>query len=286
MIEKQQPVSDEDLDIYLFIETLKVSAGYDFSQYSEKSLRRRVAKVLNDSCVDLPTLVSTIQHDRNFAEIVVKGITVNTTELFRDPHIWRELKSKLIPRIQNLEEITVWHAGCSTGQEVYSFLILLNECGLLQKAKIIGSDINTDVLEKARLGVYKYRFNRGYIDNFNQVFNFKLDENSADYIPFSKYFDINESKDEIAVKPFLREIPSFYKHDLVLGDKSFFATDFNIIFCRNVVIYFNSNLQDKVFSMFANSLYSNGILILGLHESILGSPTSFYEKKDVVYIKR
>ncbi|HCY01233.1 MAG TPA: chemotaxis protein CheR, partial [Bacteroidales bacterium] len=158
-----------DQDLQYFVNTLKNSSKYDFSEYSDKSLKRRLQKVLSDFNLDLAGLITSIKTNAEFTERIVKEITVNTTELFRDPQIWHVLRSRILPRFKNNKNINIWHAGCSTGQEVYSMMILLNEMGLLEKAKIFASDLNTDVLEAARKGEYKYRFNIGYLDNFDKV---------------------------------------------------------------------------------------------------------------------
>jgi chemotaxis protein methyltransferase CheR len=276
----------EDQEILNFVLTLKNSSGYDFSEYSEKSLKRRLAKVLMDNKMDIAGLVIEIKKSTVFAEKIVKEITVNTTELFRDPPVWQIIRQKVLTTFRDYKTINIWHAGCSTGQEVYSMMILLNEMGLLDKAKIYGSDINGDVLDIAKKGIYKYRFNIGYLDNFDKV----IRENPLNYeiyneIPYKKYFDIDETKDHIKMLPFLSDKPMFRKHDLV-RENNIFYTKFDIILCRNVIIYFNYNLQNRVFEMFQSCLYEGGFLILGMHETILGPHASKFEKKDQLYLKK
>ena len=276
----------EDFDIQVFVSALKSSSGYDFSEYSEKSLKRRLTKVMMDNKMELIHLVAEIKKNTQFAEKIVKEITVNTTELFRDPPIWQALRFKILPSLRDLKSINIWHAGCSTGQEVYSMMILLNELGLLEKTKIYGTDINTDVLDMARKGWYKYRFNIGYLDNYDKV----IKENPYNYekysdVPYTKYFDIDKTKDYIKMNQFLSEKPIYKKHDLV-KDENIFFNKFDIILCRNVIIYFNYNLQNRVFNLFQNSLYQGGYLLLGMHETILGPMTSSFEKRDQVYIKK
>lgn len=276
----------EDIDIQFFVSALKNSSGYDFSEYSEKSLKRRLAKVLMDNKMELNQLVTEIKKNVSFAEKVVKEITVNTTELFRDPFIWQMLRFKVLPALQDNKIINIWHAGCSTGQEVYSMMILLNELGLLEKARIFGTDINSDVLDIARKGIYKYRFNIGYLDNFDKV----IKENPYNYekfndIPYSKYFEIDKVKDSMRMHPFLTEKPTYKKHDLV-RDENIFFNKFDIILCRNVIIYFNYNLQNRVFNLFSNSLYQGGFLLLGMHETILGPLAASFDKKENIYVKK
>lgn len=277
-------VSDQDLKF--FISALKISSTYDLSEYSEKSLQRRVQKLLTDNKMDINTLVGTIKTNPSFTERVIKDITVNTTELFRDPTIWHTLKYRVLPKFEQNKTINIWHAGCSTGQEVYSLMILLNEMGMYDKAKIFATDINTDVIEHAKKGEYKFRFNIGYLDNFDKVIKqnpFNYDEYND--VEYEKYFKINKIKDTIQMNSFLREKPIYRKHDLVKDGNLFFAK-FDLILCRNVIIYFNYDLQNKVFELFHSNLYPKGTLILGMHETILGPMAQKFDKKGYAYYKK
>jgi chemotaxis protein methyltransferase CheR len=272
-------------ELQLFIETLKSVSGYDFSEYSEKSLMRRIEKVLTDNQLVLSDLLNKLKQDSHFLEKIVKDITVNTTELFRDPPAWHMLKYHVLPILACKPTINIWHAGCSTGQEVYSMLILLSEMGLLEKSNIYASDINTDVIEVAKKGIYKYRFNLGYLDNFDKVL--KEDPNKPGEftdVPYSKYFEINKIKDIICINKNLLTKPVFKKHDLV-KDANPFGVTFDLILCRNVIIYFNYSLQNKVFSLFFSNLSVDGSLLLGMHESMLGPISARFEKKGQLYIK-
>lgn len=276
-------ITEQDFQLFLF--ALKTSSKYDFSDYSEKSLKRRLAKVLTDNKLNITALVNKIKNDPEFVEKTVKEITVNTTELFRDPQVWHAVKYAVLPKLKTNSNINIWHAGCSTGQEVYSMMIILNEMGLLDRVKIYASDLNTDVMQQAQKGEYKYRFNIGYLDNFDKV----IKENPYNYeeyndVPYNKYFSIDKSTDTIQMNDFLREKPVYKKHDLVRDGNSMYVK-FDIIFCRNVIIYFNYNLQSKVFDLFHRNLYDNGALILGMHETILGSYSVKYQKKGHVYYK-
>ena len=130
-----------DQDYHRFIYTLRTYSKYDFSLYSEKSMKRRLVKVLNDHQMNITDLVSRLKRDPGFVDKIVNEITVNTTELFRDPHVWHTLRFSVLPHLRNTSVINIWHAGCSTGQEVYSMLILLNELDMLEKTKIYAADI-------------------------------------------------------------------------------------------------------------------------------------------------
>ena len=275
-----------DQDINLFNTVLKGTSSYDFTEYSDKSLKRRLAKVILDHKVDVPGLLSEMKRSKEFLERVIRDITVNTTELFRDPPVWLALKNNILPNYKNSPSLNIWHAGCSTGQEVYSMMILLNEMNLLEKAKIFGTDLNSEVLNQAAKGVYKYRFNISYLDNFDKVVrdNPSNGETHAD-VPYEKYFEIDKTKDFIKMNSFLTEKPLFKKHDLVKDDNIFYSK-FDLIICRNVIIYFNYELQNKVFNLFHKNLYDGGCLVLGMHESILGPHTTNFDKKDMIYFKK
>lgn len=275
-----------DLDLQYFVSSLKTLSRYDLSNYSDKSLKRRLQKVLEDYNITIIGLINRMMNDQPFVEKVVRDITVNTTELFRDPPVWHLLRSRVLPRFKDNNTINIWHAGCSTGQEVYSMMILLNEMGMLERTKIFASDINTDVLDTAKRGTYKYRFNLNYLDNFDKV----IKQNPLNFdeykdVPYEQYFDIDKQKDIMQMKPFLVNKPIFRKHDLVTEGNVFY-NKFDLILCRNVIIYFNYALQNKVFELFHSNLYPKGGLVLGLHESILGPWASKFERLGQSYVKK
>jgi chemotaxis protein methyltransferase CheR len=137
-------------EVYKFLDAIKGVSTYDFSDYSERSFRRRIDKILSDTRMNMPELITKIGRDKDFLERVVKDITVNTTELFRDPDLWITLKYRILPKFRKNKSIFIWHAGCSSGQEIYSMLILLSELDLFDKAKVFATDINTDMLEKSK----------------------------------------------------------------------------------------------------------------------------------------
>jgi len=276
----------DDQDIYRFTQAVKSISDYDLSEYSDKSLKRRLAKVLLDTHTDLPGLLKIMSHDPVFLEKIIKDITVTTTELFRDPPIWHTLRFEILPIYQQQQAINIWHAGCATGQEVYSMLILLHELGLFSRTNLYATDLNDDALNVARKGMYKYRFNIGYLENFDKVIR-ENPMNNEDYrdIPYSDYFEIDHVRDLITFRPFLLEKPVFRKLDLV-HETNPFSVFFDIIMCRNVVIYFNFNLQNKVYRLFHDSLSSGGHLILGMHEIIMGPLASYFIKNNQVYTKK
>lgn len=276
----------EDQDIYHFTQAVKSLSDYDLTEYSDKSLKRRLSKILLDCGTDLPTLIRDMSRDAGFLEKIIKDITVTTTELFRDPPIWHTLRFEILPVYMQQQTINIWHAGCSTGQEVYSMLILLHKLGLFDRTNLYATDLNSDVLDTARKGIYKYRFNIGYLENFDKVIR-ENPINDAEYsdMPYSEYFHIDHVSDLISFRPFLLEKPVFRKLDLV-HETNPFDILFDIIMCRNVVIYFNFNLQNKVYRLFYDSLNKGGNLILGMHEIIMGPLAANFEKKNQVYTKK
>jgi chemotaxis protein methyltransferase CheR len=279
-------LENEGLNLEYFTKNLKELSGYDLSDYSEKSLERRVKKLLLDNKTDLKGLLSKINQDPTIAERIVQDITVNTTELFRDPDLWQTLKHRILPEFSKLQSFNIWHAGCSSGQEVYSMLILLKELDLFNKAKIYASDINAKMIEKAIDGTYKYRFNLNYLDNYEKVLSenpFNFDDNKK--VPFEKYLIINNTKDTISIIPELKDKVIYKVNNLVEMENPFYCK-FDLIICRNVMIYFNLNLQNRLSKLFYDNLYDNGVLILGKQETIRGGFASNFDKNGQIYIKR
>ncbi len=268
-------------EVRLFIEAVKSVSSYDFSHYTIKSFTRRLEKVMSDyNFNNIKDLIRKVIKDRDFLEQVVKDITVNTTEFFRDPEIWIELR-KLIPqKFLTYSEIYIWHTGCSSGQEVYSMLFLLDMLGILNRAVVYGTDINEDMLEQAKKGEFKAKDILDYKQNFELVFdtfNFKP--------KLEDFFDIDAKNQRYIVKKKYRDIPTYIKHDLV-KDGNIFDTKFHIIMCRNVLIYFDPLLQNQVYEMFYSALRDDGILVLGKHESILGELSLKFKKKNFIYLKK
>ncbi|MCQ2249940.1 MAG: hypothetical protein MJZ66_02400 [Bacteroidales bacterium] len=283
--EKQQYMFEER-DIHELIRALRDCGNYDFSNYSLKSFMRRVEKLLYDNKMDIYALTNAIKIDRVFLEQVVRDITVNTTEIFRDPSVWQAMKYRLLPKLHSQKEINIWHAGCSIGMEVYSMEIMLYEAGLLDKTNIYATDINTDVLKTAENGTYSLRNVKEYLDNYNKalcVNPYNFEERGT--TPISKYVDMDERHDVMRMKPYLLNKATFKKHNLV-SDPNPFGIKYDIILCRNVLIYFNQTLQSKIFGDFWNSLVDDGTLVLGIHESILGPWAGKYEKKGLMYSKK
>jgi chemotaxis protein methyltransferase CheR len=275
----------ENIDYIKLIEAIKIKSDYNFEQYSEKSFQRRVEKILGDYKLSVDQLIERINDDSDFLEKIVKDITVNTTEIFRDTATWQILKNKVLANYKDKPTIDIWHVGCSTGQEVYSTLILLNEMGLFSKTHSIATDLNTDVLEVAQQGIYKFREIDEFIENYEQVMHSATSGGQVtEDIPYQKYFDINRKKNLIKIKPPLLNKPNFLKHDIV-KQGNIFDRKFDLIFCRNVLIYFNHELQNRLFDFFYDNLEPDGALIIGRHEGMLGEIANRFKKDESIYRK-
>jgi chemotaxis protein methyltransferase CheR len=245
------------VDIRKLTETIKTKYGYDFTNYAISSFKRRILRIVElykFNSVD--ALTKKIEEDPAFFEEFISEITVNVTEMFRDPPFWRILRDKVIPNILlNHKKVSIWHAGCSSGEEVYSMAILLKEMGILEDSKIIATDIDDQILERAKSGVYTVK---------------NMELNEKNYVRFrgenelNKYFEV---KNGIAFmdKSLVKDV-SYRKHDLVNG---IVFNKFDIVLCRNVMIYFNQNLQNEVLKKLHESIFKYGYLAIGSKESLI-----------------
>jgi chemotaxis protein methyltransferase CheR len=272
-------------DIQNFQLTVREHSDYDFSDYSHTSLRRRLTRILMELELDMDQLCLRMQNDEDFLQKIMRKITVHTTEMFRDPDIWTQIKNNLLPSLKDQSTLRIWHPGCSTGQEVYSMMMVLDELGLLEKSEIYASDLHTEILDTARKGIYRYRFNQVYLENFDRVMlngegSYSMNQKKQ----WKKYFHIDETRDTILMKEYLRQKPVYKKQDLV-KDPNLFLVNFDLIVCRNVIIYFNTDLQNRVFELFHQCLKQGGALLLGVHESILGVCSKRFIRKDPFYYK-
>jgi chemotaxis protein methyltransferase CheR len=275
-------------DILRVIYEFKKTYDFDFGNYAEQSFKRRIEHILiTYNLQSIDDLLKNIKDDRAYFQKCINDITVNTTELFRDVDVWLQIRRNILSTFKDKTNINIWHAGCSSGEEVYSMLILLNEYNLLDKAKVFATDINTDILNKARIGVFNNRLHYSYFDNFDKVVNVNpLNFDQKLEIPHTKYFDVDPVTKTFRVKKFLRDKVTFKYHNLTEGSIFY---KFDLIFCRNVIIYFNTELQNKVISVFHESLFNDGMLLIGAHENIVYLPIgSKFEPKIMkgLYFKR
>lgn len=252
-------IVDEEISI-LLDDLLKVY-GYDFNYYSKASLKRRVNRLFTlDKFRNFDEFRARITSDTNYIKRFIEEITVNVTEMFRDSSFYRELRANVLPALGTNPFIRIWHAGCSTGEEVYSMAILLHEAGLLQKSLIYATDINPAVLERAKSGIFPISHMKHYSENYIE---------SGGIQDFSSYYTANY--DSVKFNPDFRSKMIFSTHNLV-SDRSF--NEFHLIMCRNVLIYFDKDLQERVFGLFDSSLGNLSYLALGSKETLKFSDVS------------
>lgn len=246
-------ITDEDLEIVLY--DVVELYGYDFTNYSRASLRRRIARlVVNDRFSSFAEFRYRVRNDKTYLKRFVEEITVNVTEMFRDPLFYKALKEEVLPLLATWPVIRIWHAGCASGEEVYSMAILLHEANLLKKSLLYATDINPTVLEKVRHGIYPISNMKQYSENYI------LAGGKND---FSSYYtaQYNSAKFD----DFLGKRIVLATHNLV-SDRSF--NEFQLILCRNVMIYFDKPFQDRVLHLFYESLEMFGYLALGSKETL------------------
>jgi chemotaxis protein methyltransferase CheR len=251
-----------NIEMQLLMEAIFLRYGYDFRNYSKAHIRRRVLHHLSMSLIPNVTLLQErILRDRNFFNNFLDDLSINVTEMFRDPEFYKSLKTNIIPKLRTYAYFKVWHAGCATGEEVYSIAILLKEEGLLDRCQIYATDFNRKVLEIAKEGVYQ----KSEIEQYEKNYVLSGGEGKLSDYYKSRYGSVIFEKS-------LSSKVVFADHNLVTDNV--FA-EVNLILCRNVLIYFEKSLQDQVIGLFYKSLVSGGILCLGTKESI---KFSGYEK--------
>lgn len=246
-------IRDEELE-QLLTDLLDIY-GYDFTDYSRASLKRRVSRLITlDRFPSFAEFRFRVRDDAEYLKRFVEEITVNVTEMFRDPSFYKTLRQEVLPVLATYPLIRIWHAGCSTGEEVYSMAIVLQEMGLLHKSLLYATDVNPDVVQRAQAGIFPIAGMKAYSENYIAA------GGTGDFSGYytAKYNNVKFNAD--LNKPMI-----FATHNLV-SDRSF--NEFQLILCRNVLIYFESNLQDRVFQLFDNSLEVLGFLALGSRETL------------------
>lgn len=246
---------DFDVEIECLLNALFLKWGYDFRGYSRASLRRRVARYIAE---EQYTRLADLQHDliRDMprCQHFVRGMTINVTDMFRDPGFYKILREQVIPELKSHPFLKIWHAGCSTGEEAYSMSILLQEAGLGERAVIYATDINTRVLEQARKGVYHEKQWTTARENYQAAGGSARLE---DYV--------SKGYERFLMDPVLKKNIVFTQHDLVT-DQVF--GEMQLVICRNVLIYFRRELQERVLALFYQSLDMGGFLGLGIKETL------------------
>ena len=245
----------EDLEASLLLEAIHRHYGFDFRQYSPASLRRRLHKRMTDEKLgSLSLLQDLVLHDETAMERLLLDLSINVTAMFRDPGFYAAFRKHVVPLLRTYPFFRVWHAGCSTGEEVYSMAILLHEEGLLDRARIYATDMNEAVLERARSGIFPVEQMKDHTTNY---------VNAGGNAAFSDYYLARY--DGALFHRWLTDNVVFARHNLAT-DGPF--NEFHVVVCRNVMIYFDTDLQNRVHDLFHDSLVRRGVLALGAKESI------------------
>jgi chemotaxis protein methyltransferase CheR len=247
-----QSITDEQMTE--LINLVKTVHGFDFFDYTKASLKRRITRVMLIKKLGIYDLKHLLLNDADFFQEFLEEITVNVTEMFRDPSFYKALNSQVLPYLSTYQHIKIWSAGCSSGEEAYSLAILMKEAGLKEKSFIYGTDINIDVLKKARKGIYSFRNIKNYAENYQLS---GINGYLTDY--FTTMYDAAAIHSELKLNTL------FSVHNLI-SDTVF--NEFQLISCRNVFIYFETQLQEKILGLFYESLSPLGFLCLGSKENI------------------
>lgn len=246
-------LTDDQID--LLLNDVLENYGYDFANYSRASLKRRLIRLISlDKFASFAEFRHRLRSDADYLNRLIAQITVNVTEMFRDADVYKTLRDDILPLLATKPLIRIWHAGCATGEEVYSMAIMLREANLLHKSLLYATDINPAVLENVRSGIFPLNAMKQYSGNYIRSGGMK---------DFSSYY--TAFYDSVKFDERLSERMVLATHNLV-SDRSF--NEFQLILCRNVMIYFDKNLQDRALTLFDESLESSGFLVLGAKETL------------------
>ncbi len=248
-------MNTQQIEIRLLLDAMRMAYGYDFSGYSMDMVTRRIQDTLSKShCTKVADLIPKVLYDPEFFSALIYNISIPVTEMFRDPSFYHCLRHQVLPVLRTYPYVNVWHAGCATGEEVYSLAIVLKEEGLYDKCQIYATDINDIALKKAQEGIYRVDQIAKYTQNYQRA---------GGTGTFSDYY--HAKYDVAKIDASLKENVTYANHNLVT-DGVF--GEMNLILCRNVFIYFGKELQNKVLTLFLESLCRGGTLCLGNSESL------------------
>jgi len=251
----------ERIELRLLAEGVFAISGYDFRDYAGASMRRRVlACVQQEGASSITDLLARALHDSRCLDRLVCGLTVNFSAMFRDPTFFSALREQALPLLPRDAFLRLWVAGCATGEEVYSLAILLHEEGIYDRCRIYATDISEAVLAKAKAGIFPIARMRQYTENYFAA---------GGHCAFSDYYTAD--RDHVVFRRDLQRNVHFAAHNLAT-DASFNA--FHLILCRNVMIYFNRDLQHRVHRLLLDSMEASGLLVLGRQESLRFSPAA------------
>jgi len=248
-------LENQDIEIRLLIEAIYQKYGYDFRNYSQAHIKRRILNRFNLSGMKhLTDMIREALNNHKFVDQILMDLSITVTEMYRDPGFYKALREEVIPILKTYPFIKIWHAGCASGEEVYSMAIMLKEEGLYQKTQIYATDFNPVIIRQARDGIYPIHRMKEFTANYQK---------SGGKGAFSDYYTANY--DSVKLLETLKKNIVFATHNLVTD--SVFA-EVNLVICRNVLIYFDRILQDKVIGLFVDSLPGGGILCLGSKENL------------------
>jgi chemotaxis protein methyltransferase CheR len=259
----------ERIEIDLLLEAVYRHSGNDFRGYAPSSLRRRLKKRLEgEGLQTFSALQDLVLHDDEALSRLLRDMSVSVTHMFRDPSFFLAFRQKVVPILRTYPFVRIWHAGCATGEEVYATAILLEEEGLLDRARLYATDMSADAVERAKSGIFPLGRMREFTANYLQA---------GGQRSFSEYYTAHY--DAALFDPRLRRNILFAQHNLAT-DTTF--SEFNVVLCRNVLIYFSKPLKERVLKLFEESLASFGLLCLGRRESLrFTSAEADYEEFDV-----
>lgn len=246
---------EEQIALEVFIEALRLRHGYDFSGYSRASLTRRVRGLCADTGYkNIAGIIPAVLQEPDFINKIISHLSVPVSELFRDPEVFAKLRGQVLPALSSYPRINIWQAGCAHGEEVFSLAILLREAGLYDRCQIYATDFNDSALERAAEGIFRATHVPQYTENYRRSGG---RASLADYY-HARYEHIRMDRD-------LLKNVLFANHNLV-ADGVF--AEVHLLLCRNVLIYFTRSLQDRVISLFSDSLVRDGYLVLGAKENL------------------
>jgi chemotaxis protein methyltransferase CheR len=277
MSQEENKVDVTSAEIISLLETVYKKYGFDFREYSYAHIKRRINNRMSLSGINnIADLKSKILSSHSFAELFLKDLSITVTEMYRDPDFYQAVRTHVIPLLKTYSFFKIWHAGCSTGQEVYSMAILLKEEGLYERSLIYATDFNQEVLDQAQEGIYSAEMMKEYTQNYQR---------SGGKFSLSDYYTCKYNR--VIIDKSLKKNIVWANHNLVTD--AVFA-EVTLIMCRNVLIYFNKDLQNRVHDLFYNSLSKGGILCLGSRESLkYTSVDNKYleaDKKNRIFIKK
>ncbi|MCK9204267.1 MAG: protein-glutamate O-methyltransferase CheR [Bacteroidales bacterium] len=274
---QNESLENQDIEIRLLVDAIYQKYGYDFRNYSQAHVKRRILNRFNLSGMkNITDMIHESLANRKFVDQILMDLSITVTEMFRDPAFYKALREEIFPLLQSYPFIKIWHAGCSSGEEVYSMAILMKEEGLYERTQIYATDFNPVIIKQAKDGVYPLNRMKEFSVNYQKA---------GGKGSLSDYYTINSG--DAKLLEILKKNIVFATHNLVTD--SVFA-EVNLVICRNVLIYFDRYLQDRVIKLFVDSLPEGGLLCLGSKENLQFS--SHYHEfnplipKEKIYIRK